>query len=72
MRHCKAEKVVLTDIKATISEDYQRLKGYRHGKNVVKISLKKWIKRKSKKHTYVRINEKWQKCDFKYPGWIKE
>ena len=24
------------------------------------------------KHTYVRINENWQKCDFKYPGWVKK
>ena len=30
-----------------------------------------WIRDKQK-HTYVRINEKWQKCDFKYPGWVKK
>jgi hypothetical protein len=33
--------------------------------------LDKWIRDKQK-HTYVRINEKWQKCDFKYPGWVKK
>ena len=33
--------------------------------------LHKWILDKQK-HTYVRINENWQKCDFKYPGWIKK
>ena len=23
------------------------------------------------KHTYVRIDPNWQKCDFKYPGWVR-
>jgi len=57
-------------IKATISEDYQRLKAIVMEKRS-EDKLEKWIKEKQK-HTYVRINEKWQKCDFKYPGWIKE
>lgn len=56
--------------KATISEDYQRLKAIVMEKRN-EDKLEKWIKEKQK-HTYVRINEKWQKCDFKYPGWIKE
>jgi len=56
--------------KATISEDYQRLKAIVM-ENRSEDKLEKWIKEKQK-HTYVRINEKWQKCDFKYPGWIKE
>ena len=56
--------------KATISEDYQRLKAIVMEKRS-EDKLEKWIKAKQK-HTYVRINEKWQKCDFKYPGWIKE
>lgn len=56
--------------KATISEDYQRLKAIFMEKRS-EDKLEKWIKEKQK-HTYVRINEKWQKCDFKYPGWIKE
>ena len=55
--------------KATISEDYQRLKAIVMEKRS-EDKLEKWIKEKQK-HTYVRINEKWQKCDFKYPGWIK-
>ncbi|MDO4949585.1 MAG: peptidylprolyl isomerase [Bacteroidales bacterium] len=54
--------------KATITEDYQRLK------NIVvqrrsEEKLKKWIVEKQK-HTYVRINENWNKCEFKYPGWV--
>ena len=56
--------------KATISEDYQRLKAIVMEKRS-EDKLEKWIKEKQK-HTYVCINEKWQKCDFKYPGWIKE
>lgn len=56
--------------KATISEDYQRLKAIVMEKRS-EDKLEKWIKEKQKQ-TYVRINEKWQKCDFKYPGWIKE
>ena len=56
--------------KATISEDYQRLKAIVMEKRS-EDKLEKWIKEKQK-HTYVRINEKCQKCDFKYPGWIKE
>lgn len=56
--------------KATISEDYQRLKAIVMEKRS-EDKLEKWIKEKQK-HTYVRINVKWQKCDFKYPGWIKE
>ena len=56
--------------KATISEDYQRLKAIVMEKRS-EDKLEKWIKEKQK-HTYVRINEKWQKCELKYPGWIKE
>ena len=56
--------------KATISEDYQRLKAIVMEK-LSEDKHEKWIKEKQK-HTYVRIYEKWQKCDFKYPGWIKE
>ncbi len=53
--------------KATITEDFQELK------NIVmerrsEEKLDKWIREKQK-HTYVRINENWQSCDFKYPGW---
>lgn len=60
----------INEHKATISEDYQRLKAIVMEKRS-EDKLEKWIKEKQK-HTYVRINEKWQKCDFKYPGWIKE
>ena len=55
--------------KATITEDYQRLKSIVTAKRSEE-KLQKWIVEKQKK-TYVRINPEWVKCDFKYPGWIK-
>ena len=56
--------------KATITEDYQRLKEIVTGKRSAE-KIHKWIVEKQK-HTYVRINPNWAKCDFKYPGWIKK
>lgn len=56
--------------KATITEDYQRLKSIVLEKRSEE-KLEKWIREKQA-HTYVRINENWQNCDFKYPGWIRE
>ncbi|MCP3895692.1 MULTISPECIES: peptidylprolyl isomerase [Bacteroides] len=56
--------------KATISEDYQNLKEIVVDQRRDEM-LQKWILDKQK-HTYVRINENWKKCDFKYPGWIKD
>ena len=56
--------------KATITEDYQRLKSIVQAK-LGDEKLQKWIKDKQKS-TYVRINEEWVKCDFKYPGWVRK
>ena len=56
--------------KATITEDYQRLKSVVQAK-LGEEKLEKWIKDKQKS-TYVRINENWVKCDFKYPGWVRK
>lgn len=56
--------------KATITEDYQRLKSMVTAKRSEEKILE-WIVEKQK-NTYVRINPNWRKCDFKYPGWIKE
>ena len=55
--------------KAAITEDYQRLKSIVTAKRSEE-KLQEWIVEKQK-HTYVRINPEWRKCDFKYPGWIK-
>ena len=56
--------------KATITEDYQCLKSIVEAKRGEE-KLDKWIREKQKS-TYVRINENWVKCDFKYPGWIRQ
>jgi peptidyl-prolyl cis-trans isomerase SurA len=56
--------------KATITEDYQRLKAMVEQK-LAEEKLQKWVLEKQKT-TYVRINEDWIKCDFKYPGWIRK
>ena len=54
--------------KATIAEDYQRLKAIVEEKRSEE-KLRKWIVQKQKT-TYVRINEDWKKCEFKYPNWV--
>ena len=55
---------------ANTGEDFQELKGIVEMAKKDKV-LRKWISEKQKS-TYVRINEKWQKCDFQYKGWVKE
>lgn len=56
--------------KATITDDYQSLKEIVLDKRREEM-LEKWIVEKQK-HTYVRINDNWKNCAFKYPGWIKD
>jgi peptidyl-prolyl cis-trans isomerase SurA len=56
--------------KATITEDYQRLKSIVQAK-LGEEKLQKWILEKQKS-TYVRINDNWATCDFKYPGWVRK
>ena len=56
--------------KATIAEDYQRLKAIVTEKRGEE-KIQKWILEKQK-GIYVRISPNWRKCDFKYPGWIKQ
>lgn len=55
--------------KANVRDDYQQLKGMLINK-LRDEKLEKWIVEKQKT-TYVRINENWKNCTFKYPGWIK-
>ena len=54
--------------KATITEDYQRLKSVVLEK-LQNEKLQKWIAEKQRP-TSVRINDRWKNCDFQYPGWI--
>lgn len=56
--------------RASMQDDYQQLQDML----VEKLSeehVNEWIREMQKK-TYVRINEEWRNCEFKYPGWIKE
>ncbi|GHT03566.1 peptidylprolyl isomerase [Bacteroidia bacterium] len=55
--------------KASLSEDYQALKGLAEEQKRQE-ALEKWLKQKQK-DTYIRINEKWQNCDFQFKGWVK-
>ena len=55
--------------KANMNNDYQTIKMMAENKKRQEI-LDKWLKDKIKS-TYVRIDEDWKKCDFKYEGWIK-
>lgn len=55
--------------RATMADDYQDL----HDVVMNKLSEEKidtWIREKQKS-TYIHINEGWNNCEFKYPGWIK-
>lgn len=54
--------------KATITEDYQRLKAVVL-ERLQNERIQEWIAQKQKT-TYVRISDKWKNCDFEYPGWI--
>jgi len=56
--------------RATIKEDYQVLQDELIAK-LNEEKIEKWIREKQKT-TYIRINEGWRKCEFQYPGWIKE
>lgn len=55
--------------RANITEDFQAMKSVVEAKKGEEVILK-WIKEKQK-NTYIRINEDWRDCDFKYEGWIK-
>ncbi|MGN0035795.1 MAG: peptidylprolyl isomerase [Bacteroidaceae bacterium] len=55
--------------KANIRDDYQQLKEMYINK-LKEEKLEKWIIEKQKT-TYVRINENWKNCSFKYSGWVK-
>jgi len=56
--------------KANMTDDYLELKNlYQEKRSYEK--LNEWIKEKQK-GVYIRIDEKWQNCDFQFPGWVKK
>ena len=56
--------------KASLTDDYLKLKEIVTQNKQEKI-LEDWILQKQKE-VYVRINENWRNCEFRYPGWIKQ
>lgn len=56
--------------KANLSDDYQTLKMMYENSKKAKI-IDDWVKKKQKE-TYVRIDDGWRNCEFKYDGWIKK
>lgn len=56
--------------KANLMDDYQLLKLFYEEKRKEQF-LKEWIAKKQRE-TYISIDPDWQRCDFKYPGWIKK
>lgn len=70
------EVVVIAKVKAkvnghraTMKDDYQELQDMMV-ERMREQKLDDWI-REAQKKTYVRINDDWRNCEFKYPGWIK-
>lgn len=55
--------------KANMNNDYQTIKMMAEGKKRQEL-LDKWLKEKIKS-TYVRIDDNWKKCEFRYEGWIR-
>ena len=55
--------------KANLSDDYQLIKSM-YENSAKEKAVEKWLKDKIR-DTYVRIEDGWRGCDFKYEGWIK-
>lgn len=55
--------------RATMTDDYQALQEVVVNK-LSEEKVEKWIREKQQT-TYIHINEAWNNCEFKYPGWIK-
>lgn len=55
--------------RANLGDDYNMLKGMFEEYKKQQI-LKDWVEKKIKE-TYIRIEDGWDGCDFKYEGWIK-
>lgn len=55
--------------RANLTDDYQLMKLIVEGQKKEDV-VNKWVQEKIKS-TYVRINDDWKNCDFKYKGWVK-
>lgn len=56
--------------KANLQEDYQTLKSLYEEKTKSTI-IDNWIVKKQKE-TFIRIEDGWKNCEFKYEGWLKK
>jgi len=55
---------------ANLHDDYQEIKAMVENKKREEL-IREWIAKKQKT-TYIRINDGWRNCEFKFPGWIKD
>lgn len=55
--------------RATLTEDYNLIKQMYEARRKQEI-LDRWVDNKIKE-TYVKINDGWDACEFKHPGWVK-
>lgn len=55
--------------RATMADDYQAMLDVVVNK-LSEEKIESWIRSKQQT-TYIHINDEWQNCEFKYPGWIK-
>lgn len=63
-------KSLLPAHKANVEDDFMAIKAaYQEEKNGE--ILKQWVIEKQNS-IYVKIDPKWQNCEFRYPGWIKQ
>jgi peptidyl-prolyl cis-trans isomerase SurA len=56
--------------KATISEDYQTIKGMYEASAKQKM-VKEWLSKKIR-DTYVKIEDNWADCEFEHPEWLRK
>lgn len=55
--------------RASMQDDYNMIKNL-YEEHLKEEKIKEWVEQKIKE-TYVRIEDGWSGCDFKYEGWIK-
>ena len=55
---------------ANLGDDYQLLKGM-YEESTKQAIIDKWLEKKIA-DTYVRIEDGWDGCDFRYKGWVKD
>lgn len=79
MRDPKTEREVVVIVKlsnrieghkANLKDDYQTIKALYEEKTKSTI-IDNWVAKKQKE-TFVRVEEGWRNCEFKYDGWLKK